>query len=166
MTEPRNLVKVEQLRVSGVPIDVVDSFNQGDLMKWDSTNHVVHPVVAGDEGSAAVAATVVGVAHDTQPITSLKQDLDPPRINIVTRGLVEFTAQDAATYFPGDLVTLGDGAQTIKKTGASAANAIGVVASENFFDVTSGAADGIVAVAGVTKILIYLKPQFTDLTSF
>jgi hypothetical protein len=73
---------------------------------------------------------------------------------------------DSATYYPGDLVTIGAGPQLVRKTGASAANVIGVVAPENHFDASAGAPSGIVAVALTTKLWIYLKPQFTNLTSW
>jgi hypothetical protein len=161
-----NKVKVEQLRVSKVPVDVSKTINPGDLLKWDSTNHYVQPTVAGDVGSSAVAATIVGVALDRQPIFSLNQNLPFGQMNVLAKGLVEFTVDDSATYHAGDLVTLGAGPQLVRKTGASAANAIGVVAPENHFDASAGAPSGIVATALVTKMLIYLKPQFTDLTSW
>src|SRR5438105_3100551 len=95
-----NNVKVEQLRVSRVPIDPSKTINLGDNVKWDATNHVALPVVASD---AAGSSTIyIGVAQDTQPITSLKQDLPFNQINVVVKGLVEFTVDDAATYYPGD----------------------------------------------------------------
>ena len=172
MSSPWNVVKVEQLRISGVPIDFTLAYNSGDMLKWDSTNHKAVPVVAGDQASSTAAAAFIGVAVDTQPVTSLNQNLQEPRMSVVTRGLCEFTVADSATYYPGDYVTFATDPQQIQKTAASSANAIGVVAPENFFAVAgTGAAganqaQGIVATAGVTKLKIYLKPQFTNLSSF
>src|SRR5713101_2550340 len=152
-----NNVKVEQLRVSRVPINPSNpAINLGDNVKWDATNHVALAVVAAD--AAGSSASYIGVSQDTQPIASLKQDLPFNQINVVVKGLVEFTVDDAATYYPGDLVCFGAGPQLVRKTTASAANSIGVVAAENSFTVSSGAVTGIVAVANVTKLLIYIKP--------
>ena len=166
MSIPFNVVKVEQLRVSGVPIDFTKTYNSGDMLKWDSSNHVAIPVVAGDAGSTVAAAAFLGVGLDTQPITSLNQNLQEPRMNVVTRGLVEFTVADGATYYPGDSVTFAADPQQVQKTGASSANAIAVCAPENFFAVATGTTTGKAATAGSTKMLFYLKPQFAGLTSF
>jgi len=161
-----NTVKVEQLRVSRVPFDITKTFSPGDMLKWDSANHRATPVVAGDVASTAVAATLIGIALDSQPIASLNQNLPFGQCNVLAKGMVEFTVDDSATYYPGDLVTIGAGPQLVRKTGASAANVIGVVAPENHFDASAGAPSGIVAVALTTKLWIYLKPQFTNLTSW
>jgi hypothetical protein len=166
MSSPFNVVKVEQLRVSGVPIDFGKTYNSGDMLKWDSSNHVAIPVVSGDAASTVAAAAFLGIAIDTQPITSLNQNLPAPRMSVVTRGLVELVVADSATYYPGDYVTFAADPQQVKKTSASAANAIAVCAPENFFAVASGTTTGITASAGVTKLKFYLKPQFTGLTSF
>lgn len=167
MTTPNMNIKVEQNRLSGVPIDFTKTYNQGDMLKWDSTNKVAVPIdnAGADAASFAASAAFIGVAHDTQPITSLGQNLPTPRMNVINLGLVEFTIDDNATYYAGDYVTIGGDAQKVKKTGASAQNSIGVVAGENFFGVTSGAQVGKVAVQGTTKLLIWLKPQFQQLGS-
>jgi len=159
---PRNVVKVEQLRVSGVPVNLATTFNSGDLMIWQPGYCTVRPATASDAGSASSAANFVGVSNDTNPIANLGQNLPVARIAIITRGLVQMNVGDLATYFPGDLVTFGNDPQTVTKSGASSGNYIGIVAAENFFSVTGGAVVGLAAPA---TILIYLKPQFTNLTS-
>lgn len=165
MSQPLNNVKTEKEAVSGVPVNLATSFNSGDMMKWDPVNRVATPTVAGDVASNTAAANFIGVSNDTNLIANLGQNLPVPRIKIVTRGIVQFTVGDSATYFPGDAVTIGNDPQTIQHTGASASNIIGYVAPENFFTVTSGQSQGIVAVAGVTTLLIALRPQFTQFTT-
>src|SRR6266699_1193021 len=130
MTIP-NVPKVEQLRVSRVPIDVSKTYNVGDWLKWDATNHIVVPTVAGDAASATVAALILGVALDSQPITSLKQDLAFQVMNVLVKGLMEFTVDDNATYYPGDAVTLGAGPTLVRHTAASGSAVVGYVAAEN-----------------------------------
>lgn len=160
-----NNVRVEQLRISRVPINPANTINLGDNLKWDGTNRVATPVVAGDAASATAAAAYLGVAQDAEPITSLNQNLPFNQMNVVTKGLVEFTCDDNATYLPGDAVTFGAGPQLIRHTANSGTAVIGYVAPENNFVVTSGASVGIVAVANVTKLLIYIRPQITNLQS-
>ncbi len=164
MSTPTNNIKLEKERVAQVPINPATSFNSGDMMKWDAVNHVATPTVAGDAGSATAAGNFIGVSNDTNPITSLKQNLSPPRIAIVTRALVQFIIGDSANYFPGDLVTIGTDPQTVTKSNASAANAIGAVAAENSFSVVAGVTQPIVGVPGL-PILVYLKPQFSNLST-
>lgn len=165
MSIPLNVIKVERSRIARVPINPNTSFNSGDMMKWDSTNLVATPVVSGDAASAAAAANFIGVSNDTNPITSLLQQLQPPEIVIINRAICEFTADDNATYNPGDSVTFGSDPQKVRHTSASGGAVIGVVAPENGFSVVSGVAQGIVATAGVTKLLIALRPQFLSLAT-
>lgn len=165
MSSPTNTVKIEKERVSQAPVNLATSFNSGDMMKWDSVNLVVTPILAGDAASNAAAALFVGVSNDTNPITSLGQNLPVSRIAVITRGMCLFTCDDSATYYPGDAVTFGADPQKIRHTSPSASNVIGYVAPENTFTVTSGASVGIAATQGVTQLLINLRPQFTQLTS-
>jgi len=166
MSSPRNNILVEQNRISGVPIDTTASINAGDMLKWDAANHIAKPVEAGDAGSTVAAAAFIGVSQDTNPITSIGKTLPTPRLNVVNKGLIEFYADDNATYYPGDYVCLGSDPQKVKKTAASSSNAIGVVAPENFFSVASGVTQGLVAVQGTTKLKIYIRPQYQLLSSF
>jgi hypothetical protein len=168
VTTPNNNVLVEQLRVSGVPIDFTKTYNLGDMVKWDSVHNLAIPIVAlTDQSSSSAAANFIGVSLDNQPITSLNINLPTPRINVCTRGLVKFNVSDGATYNPGDQVAIGADAQSIVRSAGSSSTAIGVVAPENFFSVTGSPATttGITPGIGGT-ILVYLKPQFTSLTSF
>jgi len=161
-----NPVKVEQLRISRVPIAVASTYHLGDNVKWDDTNHVAVPIGASDAANATSAAAYLGVALDSQPITSLNQNLPFQVMNVLTKGLVEFTCDDNATYNPGDAVTFGAGPQLIRHTANSGTAVIGFVAPENQAFVTAaGVTTGIVAVALVTKLLIYIRPQFTSLQS-
>lgn len=168
MTVSTNNVLVEQLRVSGVPVDLTKSWNLGDMMKWDSVHNLAVPIVAGtDQDSSTAAANFIGVSLDQQPIASLLINLPTPRINICTRGLVKFNVSDSATYLPGDLVAIGADAQSVVRSAGSSSFAIGVVAPENFFSVTGSPAATVGITPGVGgTILVYLKPQFTSLTSF
>lgn len=165
MSIPLNVVKIEKERVSQVPINVATTFNSGDMMKWDPVNLVATPIVPGDAANATSAANFIGVSNDTNPVTSIKQNLPDARTTIITRGMCLFTIDDNATYFPGDAVTFGSDPQKVKKTGASGNAIIGYVAPENGFTVTSGATVGIVATQGVTQLLINLRPAFTQLTT-
>lgn len=166
MSQPFNVVKIEKERVSQVPVNLATAFNSGDMMKWDPANLVATPIVAGDAASAAAAALFIGVSNDTNPITSLSQNLPVSRIAIVTRGMCLFTCDDSATYYAGDAVTFGADPQKIRHTGASGTNVIGYVAPENTFTVSAGGQSvGIAATQGVTQLLINLRPQYTQLTT-
>lgn len=167
MSSPRNVVVIEKERVSQVPVNLATSFNSGDMMKWDAANNVATPIVSGDAASAAAAALFIGVSNDTNPITSLGQVLPVPRITIITRGMCRFTADDNATYNVGDAVCFGADPQKVRHTAASGTAVIGYVAPENTFPMNAGgtASVGIVAVQGVTQLLINLRPQFTQLTT-
>lgn len=170
MSLPRNVVKVEKERVSQVPINPLTSFNSGDMMKWDGTNYVATPIVAGDAANATSAALFIGVSNDTNPIPSIGGAPPDNRITIITRGLCLFTIDDNATYFPGDAVTFGSDPQKVKKTGASGGAIIGYVSPENSgfsnASTTNNPVVGITAVQGVTQLLIALQPAFTKLTTF
>ena len=161
-------VLVEQLRISRVPISYSNpGINLGDNLKWDATNKVALSVVAGDAASSTTAALYIGVSLDQQPITSLNQNLPFPQINVCAKGLVKFTVDDNSIYYPGDAVTFGAGPQLVRRTSSSAGgNLIGYVAPENFFNVVGGASVGIQATANVTTLMIYIRPQFTQLSSF
>lgn len=162
-------VKVEQLRISRVPINFANTINLGDNLKWDAVNHIALSVVAGDAASATTAAIYLGVSLDQQPINSLNQNLPFPQINVMVKGMAQFTVDDNATYYPGDAVTFGAGPQLIRHTAASGTAVIGYVAAEQDgfgFTVTSGASVGIIAVANVTKLNIYIVPQFKQLSSW
>lgn len=179
-------VKIEQMRISNVPVNGSDTIHLGDNLKWDATNHCARPVVAGDAASAAAATNFIGVSLDSQPIVSLNENLPFLRVNICIKGMVQYTVDDNATYYPGDYVTFGAGPQLIRHTSGSGPY-IGVVAAENEFGNNWGsntglqaalpptpvppvgaplATTGIAATAGVTKLLIYIKPQFTALSSW
>jgi len=161
-------VKVEQLRVNRVPIvgDGSITYNLGDNLVWDPNNHVAKPVGANSAGSLTQGLLYIGVCLDQQPINSIKQNLPFNQLNVMVKGLAQFTVDDNATYFPGDSVTFGAGSQLIRHGSNSNGAQIGVVAPENNFVVTAGATVGIVAVALVTTLLIYIKPSFTQLTSW
>lgn len=167
MSIPINNVKIEKERASQVPVNLSTSFNSGDMMKWDAANNVATPMVSGDAGSAVSAALFIGVSNDTNPIPTLGQNLPVPRIAIITRGIVAFTADDNAVYNPGDAVCIGSDPQKIRHTGQSGSFLIGFVAAENTFPMNAGgtASVGITAVQGVTTILVNLRPAFTQLTS-
>lgn len=158
MSQPLNNVKVEKERISGVPVNLNTSFNSGDMMKWVIASAIATPMVPGDAGTQAAAQAFIGVSNDTNPIANLGQNLPVPRIAIITRGIIQFTCGDNATYFPGDAVTVGADPQEVLHTGSSANNIIGFVAPENFFSVSGGASVGIVATAHVTPILIAIQP--------
>lgn len=161
MSVSRNNIKVEERRISNVPISAVATCNLGDMVKWDDTNKVVTPMTDADEGSEESAWYFCGVVQDQQPIASLGGALPLNRTNIVDRGLVEFYADDNATYYPGDWVCIGSDPQKVKKTGASVWNGIGIVAMENGWAVSGGAAVGKTAVKGVTKLIIAIRPQWS-----
>jgi hypothetical protein len=167
VSQPYNVVKIEKERVSQVPVNLNQSFNSGDMMKWDATNNIATPIVAGDAASAAAAALFIGVSNDTNPIPSLGQNLPVPRISIITRALCVFTADDNAVYNVGDAVCFGSDPQKVRHTAASGTAVIGYVAPENTFSMQSGgsASVGITAVQGVTQLLINLRPAFTQLTT-
>lgn len=176
MSSPFNVVKIEKLRVSQVPINLLTSFNSGDMMKWDPVNRVATPIVASDQANSTSAANFIGVSNDTNPITSLNQELGyglgggyanvPSRITVITRAMCLFTCADNSTYYPGDAVTFGPDPQQIQKSGASGGAIIGYVAPENSFSVVSGATVGIIAVALTTQLLINIQPAFNHLTTF
>lgn len=166
MSQPFNVVLIEKERASQVPVNLNNPFNSGDMMIWDSVNLVAKAIAASDAGGVANAANFIGVSNDTNPIPSLGQNLPVPRISIVTRGMCLFTADDNATYNPGDAVTFGSDPQKIRHTAASGSVVIGYVAPENTFSLSGGSVtQGIVAVQGVTQIKVVLAPQFKQLTS-
>lgn len=160
MSQPFNVVKIEKERVSGVPVNLATAFNSGDMMIWDPNNRVANPIGPLDAGNATSALHFLGVSNDTNPINNLGQNLPAPRITVITRAICLFTIGDSATYYPGDAVTFGSDPQTVTHCGASGPR-IGVVAPENFFSVTGGAAVGIVATANVTQLLIAIQPAMS-----
>src|SRR5262249_52643812 len=132
----------------------------GDMVKWSASTYCVVPVDpnGGDAASAVAAGLVLGVSNDQQPVASLGGAVPQNIINVITAGIFKFFVDDASTYYPGDTVKIGGNAQTVRKTGASAGNAVGIVAPENFFQVSASQVTGITPGVGGT-ILIALQAQ-------
>ncbi len=160
-----NKIKVEQVRLTKVPVDVTKTIYPGYWLKWDSANKYAQPTVSGDAANATTGAALIGVANDQQPIASLGGNLPFGQMNVIHRGLVEFTADDNAVYYPGDAVCVGSVADRVKKTGASGGAIAGYVSTTNHFDSSAGAPTGITAVSGTTKLLIEIRPALSDLAS-
>ena len=124
--EARNAILIEGKsgRVSQVPIDPTETILQGDMMKWDGTNHRVTKMAAAADG-----ALFVGVADHTNPQMSagtLTNDYTVAYTNIVQLALVRMIAGFAETLHAFDTLEMVTDAQHTKKT-ATAANVVGVV---------------------------------------
>jgi len=160
-------VKIELVRISRVPCNTASPIYLGDNLIWDPNNHVVNSVGTTNAASTVAADLYVGVALDQNPINSINQNLPFNQINVCVKGLILFTVDDNATYYPGDAVTFGAGSQLVRHSSGSGP-VIGYVAAENNFTTSSGVTGGatgvttgIVAVANVTQILVWIKPQQT-----
>lgn len=128
--ESINRIKIEDFRVSGVPINPDTTIYQGDLLVWDdgARRAVPHP------GSAS-GGNFYGIAEGKNPTDAvgvLSEDFESDRINVIQEALVELIVDESATFYIGDRLTIGTtSVQHVKKTGATAANQVGVVAPEN-----------------------------------
>lgn len=123
--ESINRIKIEQWRVSRVPINPATTVYQGDLMVWD----VANKIAVG--ATAASAGTFLGVSDTKNPIetigsTTFLSDSQNARINVVQKGLVEMVFGESATVYPWDYLTVGADAQTVLQTGATISNCVGV----------------------------------------
>lgn len=151
--ESINRIKVEDFRISKVPIDPTVTIYQGDLLCWDDTNHRAAPLTSASGGN------FLGIAEGQNPQPSMSATLADPtvsRINVIQEGLVELIFDESATVYPGDRVMLGTtDVQHVKKTSATANNQVGVVADENNY----GAA-GKALVLG-DPVLIWLRVPST-----
>ena len=158
-TSTNNCVQ-EFKRVSKVAVLAASVFNCGDLAKWQSSSLTPVAVDPGgtDAAVSASAALILGVFNDTQPVASLGGVLPKNICNIIVSGIFQFFVDDAATYYQGDTVTIGQNAQTVRKTGASAGNSIGIAAPENFFQINASSCAGITPGVGGT-LLVALKAQ-------
>lgn len=144
--EAINRIKIEQWRVSQVPVDQTETIFQGDLMVWDVANK------RATKATAASAGTFCGMSDTTNPVASASAtlaDTQSKRINLVQQGLVEVIIEEAITIFPFDMVTVGADAQSVLKTGATSSNMVGIV------DPKVGAAGK--AMAAGSLINIWLK---------
>lgn len=122
--EAINRIKIEQWRVSQIPVDSAETIYQGDLMVWDVANR------RATKGTAASAGTFCGMSDTTNPVASASAtlaDTASKRINLVQQGLVEVILGESVTLYPFDMVTIGADAQTVLKTGADANNMVGYV---------------------------------------
>lgn len=142
-----SLIYKEDSAISKVPIyngTVYSTVNHGDAVKYTS-NVATQLAAAGD------IPNFLGVSNDTNPVVSLGNN--ESEIKVITDGIVRWQSDEAVTYYIGDIVTLGSTPQRVKKTGASAGNALGVVASENGYG-NSGKALAVAA-----EILIRIQPK-------
>ena len=102
----------------------------------------------------------MGVSETTNPIESAGSsqfvtDLQSNRVNIIQEGLVELIADESVTLYPFDKVTFGTtDAQHIKKTGASAANYVGIV------DPSVGASGKAVVLGDLVKVWLRVRPAY------
>lgn len=150
--EKRNAIKIEGWRVSRVPIDPTETILQGDMMAWvDATKRATKLT------AAASGAQFCGVSDTSNPVETagtLTSDTAESRINLVQQGLVEMIAGEIMTVFPFDLLTVGADSQTVIKTGASAANKVGVG------DTAYGAGGKTFAVGDLVKMWITVKDLY------
>lgn len=124
--EARNAILIESKsgRVSQVPIDPTETILQGDMLKWDGTNHWATKMTAAGDG-----ANFVGVSDHSNPQYSagtLTSDYTKSYVNVVQKALVREIAGAAETLVAFDTVEFVTDAQHIKKT-ATAANVVGII---------------------------------------
>lgn len=158
--ESINRIKIEEFRASRVPINPATTIFQGDQLAWDSVNRIAIPI------TAASAASFMGLAEGRNPLYtrgSLTSDPTVDKMNVIQEGLVELIMSEAVTLKPLDLLTPDPAVsvQHVKKTGATAANQMGVVATENDFSSASGK-----AVVSGDLVLIRLRVPATLKMSF
>lgn len=124
--EARNAILIESKsgRVSQVPIDPTETILQGDMLKWDGTNHWATKMTAAADG-----ANFVGVSDHSNPQYSagtLTADYTKSYLNVVQKALVRMIAGFAETLYPFDTVEWVTDAQHTKKT-VTAANVVAIV---------------------------------------
>ncbi len=152
--EARNAVKIENKsgRVSQVPIDPTETILQGDLMKWDGTNHRATKMTASADG-----ADFIGMSDHSNPQAtagSLTTDYTKSYTNIVQSALVVMLAGAAETLHGWDTVEMVTNAQSIRKT-VTAANVVGVVDPG-----WAGSGGKLVAIGDEVKIWLKVKAAY------
>lgn len=153
--EAINRVKIENFRVSRVPVDPTATIYQGDLMMWDEANHRASVSTSGSTSGAAF----LGMSETTNPIETAGSktfltDSQSARVNVIQQGLVEVIAGEAATVYPYQRCMVGQSPQHVIFTGATTANLCGVV------DPAYGAAGKTVAVGDLIRIWLQVPTAY------
>lgn len=123
--ESRNAIKIEQWRVSRVPINSAETLYAGDMLGWDPANKRATKITAATSGFRFMGVN----EHDNPVLTAGALTSNPTLTytNVVQKGLVEMIAAASETLYPFDLLTVDTDAQTVKKSGATTSNAVGMV---------------------------------------
>jgi len=158
-----NILKDVRFGVSQLTYALINDgtfdFNQGDLLYWDSSAHIVKAL-----DSDAHAATLVGVAVRAAylaPYVSFGQASGPAMQKsyydcaLVGFGCVaSFYSTNAETYYDNDQVFYSSDAQTLTKTDPGAGHPVGVV------KMPSGSASLTIAGGATVLIPVLVIPQF------
>jgi hypothetical protein len=123
--------------------------NQGDLVYFDATDHVVLPL-----DSDAHAATLAGVANQSSVLNVYGNKVysDSGTIVVGIKGQYSFATTVGDTYTDGDAVYLGADCQTVTNTAGAMTHPLGYV------KLSAGQAS-LVGAAGV-KVAVNIVPQF------
>ena len=133
---------------TAVPINPLTSIHQGDLMYWDATLGIAKPALTD-----ANAATLLGVADQTNPIPSYSQGLTIDSISPRFGDEHSFTTTPGETYNYFEKVFLaaaGTDSQTV--TTVAGANYVGYVVLPKGVSSIVGAAGVSVAVRVVCRV--------------
>lgn len=110
-----NRVKIEQWRLSRVPIDPTETIFQGDELVWNTALRLATKATSG-----ASAVAFIGISDTTNPIetigsTRFLSDSSKAYVNVIQKGMVEMIVGANATYQAFDEVQIGQDAQSVIK---------------------------------------------------
>jgi hypothetical protein len=99
------------------------TINEGDLVYWDNVNYTATPLSSNTQ----VATYFMGVAGGSNQLIVFGNDPPIPAIPVYAKATIFVGTTSGDTYNHYDLVTIGADAQTVTKSGANSANAVGAV---------------------------------------
>lgn len=158
-TKNNNLLSfgiISQQGIKEVPYPCADataSFNQGDLLYYDTTAHIVKAL-----DTDAHAATFAGVAMQPSKVSSNVDNTasaNPVQVAVGSSGVFNFKTTVGETYHFGDAIWIGADAQTITNTVGSNTHSLGKIWLPPGVSAVTGAA-GIsvgVAVSGAATVI-------------
>lgn len=114
-----------------VPVITSITIHEGDLVFWDGANYTARPLtekldVESGKGSLN-SKGFMGVAVGENKPEVYGGDETLPSVPVIAKACIFVNTTATEKYKPFDFVTVGADAQTVTKTGATEANAVGVV---------------------------------------
>jgi hypothetical protein len=106
------------------------SINEGDLVFWDGVNFTATALTKPGQvasGGESNSKGLLGVAAGSNQPEVYGGDAALPQIPVLAKATCFFNTTAAEKYNHFDFVTVGADSQTILKSGATEANAVGVI---------------------------------------